>query len=96
MVAMGMKYDICSAAMEDPSYIADGGRLTSLTVACRSIAAAAAAPQRRRGGGGDTKQWLEVEGTPTYWSQRILPRAISMSDSFAADQARRASCSLAS
>ena len=56
MVAMGMKYDICSAAMEDPSYIADGGRLTSLTVACRSIAAAAAAPQRRRGGGGDTKQ----------------------------------------
>ena len=23
-VAMGMKYDICSAAMEDPGYIADG------------------------------------------------------------------------
>ena len=41
MVAMGMKYDICSAAMEDPSYIADGGRLTSLAVACRTIDATA-------------------------------------------------------
>ena len=58
MVAMGMKYDICSAAMEDPSYIADGGRLTSLTVACRSIAATAytTAPPRRHYVGGDTKQ----------------------------------------
>ena len=58
MVAMGMKYDICSAAMEDPSYIADGGRLTSLTVACRvpqhCCRGGTTAPPC--GGGGDTKQ----------------------------------------
>ena len=69
-VAMGMKYDICSAAMEDPGYIADG---STVALRLRDVApAATAAPASAAGSRRNTHLLIAKDPAKSHFNVGLI------------------------